>query len=112
LFAFGSGETRAEIVRGETTVKVAELLVPTPGPLTTTGTAPSATPLGTVATMLVLLQVAVAGTPPNVIVLVPCVDPKLLPAIVTAVPIGPEVGVRPVIAAAVNGGLTSTRLRL
>jgi len=31
---------------------------------------------------------------PKFTVLVPCVDPKLLPEIVTAVPTGPEVGDR------------------
>lgn len=114
LFAFGSGEIIGEIASGETTVKVAELLIPAPGTLTTTDTAPSATPLGTVATMLVLLQVAVAGIPPKVTVLEPCVVPKPVPAIVTEVPIGPDAGVRLVIAGAVTvaTGFTSTRLRL
>jgi len=113
LLAFGSGDTNAEIASGDTTVKVAELLVPAPGTETTTGIAPNATPLGTVATMLVLLQVvAVAEMPPKVTVLVPCVAPKPVPAIVTDVPIGPDEGVRLVMVGATAGGFTSTRLRL
>lgn len=100
--------------RGATTVNVAELLVPAPGTVTTTGTAPRATPLGTVATILVLLHVAVAGMPPKVTVLVPWVAPKPVPAIVTEVPIGPDDGVRLVTAGAttVTTGRTSTRLKL
>ncbi len=43
--------------------------------------------------MLVALQlVGVAAVPLNVTVLVPCVDPKFVPVIVTAVPTGPELG--------------------
>ena len=46
--------------------------------------------------MLVLLQlVAVAVVPLNLTMLVPCVDPKFVPLIVTEVPTGPEVGERP-----------------
>jgi len=94
LFAFGAGEITGETVSGETTVKVAELLVPAPGTETTTGIAPRATPLGTGTTMLVLLQlVGVAEIPPKVTVLVPCVVPNPVPAIVTDVPIGPDAGV-------------------
>jgi hypothetical protein len=45
--------------------------------------------------MLVALQlVGVATVPLNVTVLVPCVVPKLVPAIVTDVPRAPEFGVR------------------
>ena len=45
--------------------------------------------------MLVADQlVGVAAVPLNVTVLVPCVAPKLVPVIVTAVPTGPLVGVR------------------
>ena len=111
--AFGAGDRIGEIASGETTVKVAELLVPEPGTETTTGIAPSATPLGTGATILVLLQlVGVAEMPPKVTVLVPCAVPKFVPAIVTDVLIGPDVGVRLVIVGATATGLTSTRLRL
>ena len=45
--------------------------------------------------MLVADQlVGVAAVPLNLTVLVPCVAPKLVPAIVTAVPTGPLVGDR------------------
>jgi hypothetical protein len=45
--------------------------------------------------MLVALQlVGVAAVPLNVTVLVPCVEPKFAPAIVTEVPTGPDVGER------------------
>ena len=45
--------------------------------------------------MLVADQlVGVAAVPLNLTVLVPCVAPKLVPAIVTAVPTGPLAGVR------------------
>jgi hypothetical protein len=113
LLGFGAGDRIGETASGETTVKVAELLVPEPGTETTTGIAPSATPLGTGATILVLLQlVGVAKIPPKVTVLVPCAVPKFVPAIVTDVLIGPDVGVRLVIVGATATGLTSTRLRL
>ncbi len=104
----------AEIASGFTTVNVAELLVPAPGTVTTTGTAPSGTPLGTLATMLVLLhEPIVALMPPKVTVLVPWVAPKFEPAMVTEKPIGPDAGVRLVIdgATTVTSGLISTRLR-
>lgn len=111
--AFGAGDMIGETASGETTVKVVELLVPAPGTETTTGTAPSATPLGTGATILVLLQlVGVADIPPKVTVLVPCVVPNPVPAIVTDVPIGPDAGVRLVTVGATAGDFTSTRLRL
>ena len=113
LLAFGSGDISAEIASGDTTVNVEELLVPAPGTETTTGIAPSATPLGTGTTMLVLLQlVGVAETPPKVTVLVPCVVPKPVPAIVTDVLIGPDAGVKLVMVGATAVGRTSTRLRL
>jgi hypothetical protein len=48
--------------------------------------------------MLVALQlVAVAATPLKVTVLVPCVAPKFVPLMVTAVPTAPVFGVRLVI---------------
>ena len=63
--------------------------------------------------MLVLFQlVGVAEIPPKVTVLVPCVAPKLVPVIVTDVPIGPDAGVKLAIVGATAVGLTSTRLRL
>jgi hypothetical protein len=67
-------------------------------PPTLTITLPVVAPDGTVATMLVALQlVTVAATPLNVTVLVPCAAPKFVPVIVTWVPTGPELGFRLVI---------------
>ena len=64
-------------------------------PPTVTTTVPVVAPAGTGTTMLVADQlVGVAAVPLNVTVLVPCVAPKLVPAIVTAVPTGPLVGDR------------------
>ncbi len=74
------------------TVKLTPLLATPP---TVTTTVPVVAPLGTSATMLVALQlVGVASVPLNRTVLVPCVAPKFVPAIVTAVPTAPDVGVR------------------
>ena len=64
-------------------------------PLTVTASTwePVATPLGTGATICVLLQLlGVAVTSPKVTVLLPWVAPKLPPEIVTEVPTAPEVG--------------------
>jgi hypothetical protein len=62
-------------------------------PPTVTTTFPVVAPLGTGATIVVALQlVGVAAVPLNVTVLVPCVAPKFVPVIVTAVPTSPEVG--------------------
>jgi|SRR6266571_5018306 len=64
-------------------------------PPTVTTTLPVVAPLGTRTAMLVLLQlVGVAAVPLKVTVLVPCVAPKLVPVIVTALPTGAEVGER------------------
>ncbi len=77
------------------TVNLTPLLEEVP-PVTTT--LPVVAALGTVATILLELQlVAVAVTPLNLTVLVPWVLPKLLPEIVTEVPTVPEVGDRLVI---------------
>jgi hypothetical protein len=74
------------------TVKLMPLL---PMPPTVTMTIPLVAPVGTGTTMLAALQlVGVAAIPLNVLVLVPCVEPKFAPAIVTALPTGPDVGVR------------------
>src|SRR3989442_90450 len=74
-----------------TTVKLLPLLA---DPDTVTTTFPVVAPLGTVATMLVALQVvAVAVVALNLTVLVPCVAPKVEPAIVTDAPTAPDVGV-------------------
>ena len=64
-------------------------------PPTVTTTLPVVAPAGTGTTMLVADQlVGVAAVPLNLTVLVPCVAPKLVPVIVTAVPTGPLVGDR------------------
>jgi hypothetical protein len=64
-------------------------------PPTVTTTLPVLAPLGTGVTMLVALQLlGVAGVPLKVTVLVPWVDPKFNPAIVTEMPTGPDVGER------------------
>src|SRR5277367_210351 len=80
------------------TVKLTPLLA---APPTVTTTFPVVAPLGTGTVILVPVQlVGVAATPLNFTVLVPCVDPKFVPVIVTAVPTGPVVGLRLVIAGA------------
>jgi hypothetical protein len=77
---------------GIPTVKPTPLLATPP---TVTTTLPVVAPVGTVATMLVALQlVGVADVPLNLTVLVPCVAPKFAPVIVTDVPTGPELGLR------------------
>src|SRR5260370_302041 len=84
------------------TVKVTPLLA---CPLTVTTTAPVVAPEGTGATMLVALQLlGVAVVPLNVIVLVPCVAPKAVPAMVTDVPTVPALGERLLI----DGGATGS----
>ena len=76
-----------------TTVKPTPLLFT---PLAFTTTLPVVAPVGTVATIDVALQlvIVVAVVPLNVTVLVPCVDPKFDPVIVTDAPTAPEVGDR------------------
>jgi hypothetical protein len=62
-------------------------------PLTVTMTFPVVTPAGTLTMMEVVLQLPIIGAVPlNVTVLVPCVDPKLVPVIVTDAPTAPDVG--------------------
>jgi len=91
---------RLVILGGASTVKLMPLLVWVP---TCTTTLPVVAPLGTGATMLVLVQLAgVAVVPLNLTVLIPFVDPKFVPAIVTGVPTSPDVGDRLVIAGAVG----------
>ncbi len=83
---------RLVMLGADDTVKLTPLLATPP---TVTTTFPVVAPLGTDVAMLVALQlVTVAAVPLNVTVLVPCVDPKFVPVIVTAVPTGPEVGDR------------------
>jgi hypothetical protein len=80
---------------GTVTVKFTPLLATPP---TVTTTLPVVAPAGTGATMLVALQlVGVAAVPLNFTVLVPCVAPKFVPAIVTDVPTNPDAGFRLVI---------------
>jgi hypothetical protein len=70
------------------TVKLTPLLATPP---TVTTTFPVVAPLGTGTAMLVPLQlVGVPAAPLNVTVLAPCIVPKFAPAIVTAVPTGPD----------------------
>jgi hypothetical protein len=75
-----------------TTVKLFPLLAT---PETVTTTFPVVAPVGTGTTMLEALQlVGVAVVVLNLTVLVPCVDPKFVPAIVIEAPTAPELGVR------------------
>ena len=86
---------RLVMLGAATTVKLFPLLAV---PDTVTTTFPVVAPLGTLATMLVALQlVAVAVVPLNFTVLLPCVEPKLVPVIVTEAPMAPDVGERLVI---------------
>src|SRR5258706_8818205 len=79
-------------VGGTVTVNNAPLLA---SPPTVTITLPVVAPVGTGTTMLVADQlVGVAAVPLNVTVLLPCVAPKPVPAIVTAAATGPLVGER------------------
>jgi hypothetical protein len=87
-----------------TTVNVFPLLAT---PETVTTTLPVVAPLGTTTTTLVLLQLVYVATavPLNLTVLVPRVEPKPLPVIVTDAPIAPEVGERLVIFGAAKAKL-------
>jgi hypothetical protein len=81
---------RLVILGAETTVKLSPLLA-TPDTVTTTF--PVVAPLGTLATMLVAVQlVADAVVVLNLSVLLPWVEPKFVPVIVTDAPTAPEVG--------------------
>ena len=79
------------ILGAATTVKVLLLLAV---PLTVTTTLPVVAPVGTVATTEVAAQlaIAVAFVELNFTVLVPWVDPKFVPVIVTEAPTAPVVG--------------------
>jgi hypothetical protein len=90
------------------TVKVTPLLTVPP---TVTTTLPVVAPLGTCTVMLVALQlVAVpALVPLNVTVLVPWLEPKLAPVMVTAVPTTPTAGDRVLIAGTEGVYVTATR---
>lgn len=77
-------------------------------PPTVTTTLPVFAPIGTGTTMLVALQlVGAAEVPLKVTVLVPCVAPKLVPVMVTDVPMRPEVGLRLEIVMGVTVKLTA-----
>jgi hypothetical protein len=82
-------------------VKLTPLLATPP---TVTTTFPFVAPAGTGATILVVLQlIGVAAVPLKLTVLLPWLDPKLLPATVTAAPTGAELGVRLLM---LGGGVT------
>jgi hypothetical protein len=80
--------------RGGLSIVMATPLLATPPTVTTT--LPVVAPAGTVATIDVSLQLPIvaAGVPLKVTVLVPCVEPKCPPVIVTEVPTAPDVGER------------------
>jgi hypothetical protein len=79
----------------ELTVKARPLLETPP---TFTMTFPVVAPVGTEVAMLVALQlVTPAEVPLKVTELVPCVEPKFVPVIVTVAPTTPDVGFRVVI---------------
>ena len=82
---------RLVMLGADTTVNDDPLLAT---PLTVTTTFPVVAPVGTVATIEVALQlpIVVAVVPLNFTVLVPCVEPKFVPVIVTDAPMAPEVG--------------------
>ena len=83
---------RLVITGAAVTVNVFELLAVPP---TVTRTGPVVAPVGTGTEMLVVLQlVGVAAVPLKATVLLPCIEPKLVPAIVTEAVTAPEVGVR------------------
>src|SRR3989475_504711 len=91
---------------GTVTVKLTPLLATPPTVITTF---PVVAPAGTGTTMLVALQlVGAAAVPLNVTVLVPCVAPKFAPAIVTDVPINPDVGFKLVMLGADTASVTLT----
>ena len=91
---------------GTTTTKDAALLARL---LTVTTNGAVVAPAGTAATMLVALQlVGVTGVPLKLTVLKPCVARKFAPAIVTAVPAGPEAGDRLVMLGRGIGAATLT----
>lgn len=86
------GETLVTLGAEVVTVNATPLLACPP---TVTTTLPVVAPLGTGTTIEVALQlVGVADVPLNFTVLVPCVEPKVVPAIVTDAPTVPDVGER------------------
>jgi hypothetical protein len=86
------GERLLMLGDGTVTMKFTPLLAT---PFTVTTTFPVVAPEGTVAVMLLAVQeLAVAAVPLNFTVLLPWLEPKLAPAMVTEVPTAPEVGER------------------
>jgi hypothetical protein len=84
------------------TVNDLELLAVPP---TVTRTGPVVAPVGTGTEMLAVLQlVGVAAVPLKVTVLLPCIEPKLVPEMVTGAVTAPEVGDRLVIVGAATKG--------
>jgi hypothetical protein len=101
---------RVEMLGAATMVKLLPLLA---DPETVTTTLPVVAPVGTIATMLVELQlvIVVAIVPLNFTVLLPRVDPKFAPVIVTEAPTALEVGERlEMVGAASASEESSTRL--
>jgi hypothetical protein len=89
---------RLVILGAGTTVKVTPLLLVE---LTFTSTGPVVAPEGTAVEILVLLQSdTLAGVPLNVTVLLPWLDPKFAPVMVTAAPTAAELGDKLVMAGA------------
>src|SRR5579864_5673712 len=88
------------------TVKFTPLLATPP---TVTTTLPVVAPAGTLTPMLVALQLLAipADIPLNVTVLVPCVEPKFVPVMVTVVPATPDAGFKPLMLA---GGSVTVKL--
>lgn len=98
------------IVGGGTTVNVTP---PLGCPFTVTIVGPVVAPVGTGAVMLVDDHaVGVAVAPLNVTPLLPCVVPKFVPAIVTAWPTIPRVGVSDVIVGGWGKGATTVESKL
>jgi hypothetical protein len=94
-------EARDRLVISGVTIKSPELV--TPLTVTTTLMSPAGIPAGTEATILVLLQLmGVTVVPLKVSVLVPCVEPKFVPLMVTLVPTGPCCGETEIWEIAVN----------
>jgi exopolysaccharide biosynthesis predicted pyruvyltransferase EpsI len=98
---------RLVMLGAPTTVKNLVLLATPP---TVTTTVPEVAPVGTVATIDVApqLPIVVAVVPLNVTVLVPCVDPKLVPVIVTDAPTAPNVGDKLVMLGVANAAAVRT----
>jgi hypothetical protein len=96
------------LIEPDVTVNVTPLLATPP---TVTTTLPVVAPVGTGVEMLVALQVVgVADTPLNFMALVPWVAPKLVPAITTELPTGPDVGFKDVMVGAGTVTVNATPL--